>query len=249
MAARPLLVGDLPVGTVTVRVGRGSLSNAAVGVEVVATVTSPGGTASQRTEKTKSDGRATFSDLPVGAEFRAEAQVDGEHLQTASFAIPVQGGARLMLLSQAGQGEDESEEAGAPANPHAGAHGHGGNLAQAAVRGLAGAVTAKAGLAAGTLELRFVEPDGAPIVGQEVRLGHSTGVQEAMAFVTSRSDKDGLVRFAGLETGEQHEYVAVMRSRGPAPRQRSHPPVRGARLRGRAARARPDQRPIRLAGV
>ena len=214
MVARPLLVGDLPVGTVTVRVGRGSLSNAAVGVEVVAAVTSPDGTASQRIEKTKSDGRATFSDLPVGAEFRAEAQLGSEHLQTAAFTIPAQGGARLMLLAREGEGEDESDEAGAPANPHTGAHGHSGNLARAAVRGLAGAVTAKAGLAAGTLEMRFVGPDGAPIVGQEVRLGHSTGAQEAMAFVTSRSDKDGLVRFAGLETGEQNEYVAAIDREG-----------------------------------
>jgi hypothetical protein len=75
-------------------------------------------------------------------------------------------------------------------------------------------VTAKVGLAAGTLELRFVEPDGAPVVGQEVSLGHRTGVQEAMAFVTSRSGKDGLVRFAGLETGEQHEYVAMIDREG-----------------------------------
>ena len=91
-----------------------------------------------------------------------------------------------------------------------GAHGRGGHLAQSAVRGLAGTVAVKAGLAAGTLELRFVERDGAPVVGQEVRLGHSAGAEEAMAFVTSRSDKDGSVRFAGLETGEQHEYVAMI---------------------------------------
>ena len=120
MAARPLLVGDLPVGTVTVRVGRGSLSNAAVGVEVVATVTFPGGKASKRTEQTKSDGRATFSALPVGAEFHAEAVVDGEQLQTAVFAIPAQGGARLMLLSQA-EGEEAirtRSQAGRPARAY-----------------------------------------------------------------------------------------------------------------------------------
>jgi hypothetical protein len=64
------------------------------------------------------------------------------------------------------------------------------------------------------LELRFVERDGAPVVGQEVRLGHSAGAEEAMAFVTSRSDKDGSVRFAGLETGEQHEYVAMIDREG-----------------------------------
>ena len=209
MAARPLLVGDLPVGTVTVRVGRGSLSNAAVGVQVVATVTVPGGKAAKRTEETKSDGRATFSDLPVGAEFRAEAAVDGEQLQTASFAVPGQGGARLMLLSQEGHGEGE-EEASALANPHAGAPGHGGHAAQAAVRALSGAAAEKAGLAAGTLELRLVDGNGAPVVGQEVKLGHGTGRPEAMAFVASKTDKDGFVRFQGLETGDPHEYVAAI---------------------------------------
>jgi hypothetical protein len=119
------MVGDLPTGTVTVRVGRGSLSNAAVGVDVVATVTAPGGKASERSEKTKPDGRATFSSLPVGAEFRAQVEVDGQRLQTASFAIPGEGGARLMLLSQQSQDESAGEEAPAAANPHAGAHGHG----------------------------------------------------------------------------------------------------------------------------
>ena len=210
MAARPLMVGDLPVGTVTVRVGRGSLSNVAVGVQVVATVTAPGGKASTRTEETKSDGRATFSDLPVGAEFRAEAMVDGEQLQTASFDIPAQGGTRLMLLSRDEQGQGEGEEASAPANPHADVGGHGTDLAEAAVRALPGAVTARDDLAAGTLELRLVDSDGAPMVGQDVRLGHSTGRREAISFVARKSDKDGLVRFQGLETGDPHEYVATI---------------------------------------
>jgi hypothetical protein len=135
MAARPLMVGDLPAGTVTVRVGRGSLSNAAVGVDVVASVTAPGGKATMRTEKTKSDGRATFADLAVGAEFQAQAVVDGQRLQTASFAIPAEGGARLMLLSQQSQDESAGEEAPAAANPHAGAHGHGGTPTETANAG------------------------------------------------------------------------------------------------------------------
>ena len=128
MAVRPLMVGDLPVGTVTVRVGRGSLTNAAVGVDVLATVTAPGGKASPRTEKTKADGRATFSGLPVGATFQAQTVVDDERLQTASFTIPAEGGARLMLVSKAEEGAENT----APANPHAAAHGHGGTPAETA---------------------------------------------------------------------------------------------------------------------
>jgi hypothetical protein len=126
MAVRPLMVGELPVGTVTVRVGRGSLTNAAVGVDVVATVAAPDGKASARTEKTKADGRATFSGLPVGATFQAQTVVDDERLQTASFTIPTEGGARLMLVSKAEEGAENTP----PANPHAAAHGHGGTPAE-----------------------------------------------------------------------------------------------------------------------
>ena len=204
MAARPLMVGDLPVGTVTVRVGRGSLSNAAVGVQVEATVTAAGGKVSKRTEETKADGRATFSGLPAGAQFHAEVVVDGERLQTESFAIPAQGGARLMLLSS------EGEEAPAPANPHAGGNGHGGNLAEAIVDALLGTVAAKDGLAAGTLELRLVDPDGAAIADQELRLGRSAGKPEVMTSVTSSSDKNGFVRFEALQTGDSYRYTAVI---------------------------------------
>ena len=205
MAARPLMVGDLPLGTVTVRVGRGSLSNATVGVDVVASVTAAGGKSSKRTEKTKSDGRATFSALPVGAEFRAEAVVDGERLQTASFAIPAEGGTRLMLVSK----PDESAQAATPANPHAGAHEHGG-MAEMAVGALAGTVAPRDDLAAGTVELRLVGSDGTPITGQEVRLGHSAGRADALALVASNSDKNGLVRFQRLETGDPHIYTAIV---------------------------------------
>ena len=208
MAARPLMVGDLPVGTVTVRVGRGSLSNTAVGVQVEATVTAEGGKVSKRTEETKADGRATFSGLPAGVQFHAEVVVDGERLQTESFAIPAQGGARLMLLSS--EGEGEGEKAPAPTNPHAGTHGHGGNLAEAIVGALLGTVAAKDGLAAGTLELRLVDPDGAAIAGQEVRLGRSAGKPEVMTSVTSSSDKNGFVRFQALQTGDSYRYTAVI---------------------------------------
>ena len=206
MAARPLMVGDLPVGTVTVRVGRGSLSNAAVGVQVEATVTAAGGTVSRRTEETKADGRATFSGLPAGAQFHAEVVVDSERLQTESFAIPTQGGARLMLLSSEGEGE----KAPAPTNPHAGGHGHGGNLAEAIVGALLGTVAAKDGLAAGTLELRLVDAGGAAIADQELRLGRSAGKPEVMTSVTSSSDKNGFVRFEALQTGDSYRYTAII---------------------------------------
>ncbi|HEX7596924.1 MAG TPA: hypothetical protein VF518_01850 [Polyangia bacterium] len=142
MAARPLMAGDLPVGTVTVRVGRGGMTNAAVGVDVVATVTARDGKVSKRTEKVKEDGRATFAGLPVGALFRAETAIDGESLQTAAFDIPSEGGARLMLVSRSPADSEKAEAAPAagqgtptnpPINPHAPhAGGHPGAMAEPA---------------------------------------------------------------------------------------------------------------------
>jgi len=61
-----------------------------------------------------------------------------------------------MLLSS------EGEEAPAPANPHAGGTDMVATWSEAIVDALLGTVAAKDGLAAGTLELRLVDPDGAP---------------------------------------------------------------------------------------
>jgi hypothetical protein len=108
MAGQPLVVGDLAPGTVSVRVGRGSLSNRAVGVKVVATVSGPGQEARTLTATTGADGRAVFENLAPGSLFQAEAELDGERLRTTAFAVPGEGGARLMLVSRG--------QAGAPAS-------------------------------------------------------------------------------------------------------------------------------------
>ncbi len=107
MATRPLMAPELPAGTVTVRVGRGSLSNNAVDVEVEAQVVGTDRKARQVTAKTGPDGRATFKGLPPGAHFQAHVTLDGQRLETADFAIPQEGGARLILVStgEAAEGE------------------------------------------------------------------------------------------------------------------------------------------------
>jgi len=123
-----------------------------------------------------------------------------------------------MLLSRAGEGQGEGdgdgEGASAQANPHASTPGHGSHAAQPAVRALPGAVAEKAGLAAGSLELRLVDSNGAPMAGQEVKLERSTGRPDDIEFVTSSSDKDGFVRFQGLQTGDPYEYTAVIKRDG-----------------------------------
>jgi hypothetical protein len=109
MATRPLSAPELPTGTVSVRIGRGSLSNNAVGLEVTANVMAADGKVQKLTTKTGPDGRALFKDLPVGAHFQAQVTVDGQALKTADFPVPSEGGTRLILVS-AGTGAEAAPD-------------------------------------------------------------------------------------------------------------------------------------------
>jgi hypothetical protein len=106
MSGVPLPVGDVPVGTVTVRVVRGSLANVVAGHDVELTV---GG--ASRTARTNDAGRAEFGGLQTGARVKAATVVDGERLQSQEFEVPSNGGVRLMLVAAAPGGS----AAGGPA--------------------------------------------------------------------------------------------------------------------------------------
>ena len=114
MSGVPLPVTDVPVGTVTVRVIRGSLANAVSDQDVELTV---GGAV--RTAKTNEAGRAEFSGLPIGTRVRAATVVDGERLQSQEFDVPAAGGIRLMLVAAAPA--DGTAAPRAPAPPGAAA--------------------------------------------------------------------------------------------------------------------------------
>jgi hypothetical protein len=94
MSGIPRPVTDLPNGSVSVRVIRGSLSNNIAGQSVDLVV---GG--AKRTAKTDDSGRAQFDKLPPGALVKAATDVDGEHLESQEFPAPGQGGVRLMLVA------------------------------------------------------------------------------------------------------------------------------------------------------
>jgi hypothetical protein len=85
---------ELPNGTVTVRVVRESIGNNVSGQAV--TLTATGRT---RTASTDDQGRAEFTNLPVGQEGRAAATVDGEAMQSDPFTIPSSGGLRVILVA------------------------------------------------------------------------------------------------------------------------------------------------------
>jgi len=94
MAGLPLPAGDVPDGSVTVRVLRERMGNNIEGQLVTLRV----GTES-RTATTDAQGRAQFTGLPAGALVQASATVDGEALISQEFPVPAKGGIRVALIS------------------------------------------------------------------------------------------------------------------------------------------------------
>jgi hypothetical protein len=106
MSGQPLQVGDLPPGTVAVRVIRHSFANNVVGQPVELQVLGVNGLMLE--EKTDSSGRATFTGIGVGRTVFARASVDGEPLMSQQFEMPDRGGVRLVLVAGNGAGAAEA---------------------------------------------------------------------------------------------------------------------------------------------
>ena len=97
MSGIPMPSGDVPPGSVSVRLVRGDLSNNIVGhpVELHAG-------ASVQTVKTDDNGRAIFNGLAAGVQVHVVAEVDGERLESQGFSPPPEAGVRLVLVAGAG---------------------------------------------------------------------------------------------------------------------------------------------------
>jgi len=94
MSGIPRPVNDLPSGSISVRLIRGALSNNITNHDVQLHVGDK-----VLTAKTDENGRAQFDKVSPGANVRATVDVDGEHLESQSFAAPAEGGVRLMLVA------------------------------------------------------------------------------------------------------------------------------------------------------
>lgn len=117
MSGVPLPVGDVPAGTVTVRVIRGSFANPVSSLTVE--LAGSGGTKQATTNEI---GRAEFSGLTPGARVKATALVAGERLESQEFAVPAAGGIRLILVaSDPGGASGGSTPAPGAASPGTGA--------------------------------------------------------------------------------------------------------------------------------
>ena len=113
MSGVPLAVGDVPAGTVTVRVIRGSFANpvASQTVELL-------GTGRQTSAATNDIGRAEFTGLTPGTRVKAAATVGGQRLESQEFAVPANGGIRLILVAEPPAGEvPAAPSAAAPSAP------------------------------------------------------------------------------------------------------------------------------------
>ncbi len=94
MSGIPLPVSDLAVGTVTVRVVRGSMVNPVIDQPVELS-----GGSSPMTARTNESGRAEFTGLRPGTRVTASTTVDGERLASQEFSVPGTGGVRVALVA------------------------------------------------------------------------------------------------------------------------------------------------------
>jgi hypothetical protein len=99
MSGVPLPSGDVPVGTVTVRVIRGSFDNPVPSLTVEIA-----GEAIRRSAVTDAAGRVEFTGLTPGSQVTARATVAGESLESQVFTVPASGGIRLMLVAGSADG-------------------------------------------------------------------------------------------------------------------------------------------------
>ena len=116
MSGMPLPAGDVAVGTVVVRVVRGSMANPLAGESVELT-----GAGAPRTGTTNETGRAEFTGIEAGARVKAVAVVAGERMESQEFAVPASGGIRVALVATDPEMEKRAAEdrklAQAPAQP------------------------------------------------------------------------------------------------------------------------------------
>jgi hypothetical protein len=105
----PLPAADLPAGTVSVRVVRGSFANNLTDVDVIFTV--DGRTT---TVKTDAGGRAQIDGLPAGATVSAVARVDGQELVSQASTIGTSG-IRYVLVAADPEAAGAGSAASGPA--------------------------------------------------------------------------------------------------------------------------------------
>ncbi len=110
MSGIPRPVDDLPVGSVSVRVIRGDLSNPIVGNPVEMRVGD-----AVTTVNTDDQGRAQFDHIVPGSPVTFSTVVDGKRLDSQPFNVQPQGGVRMLLVAVDAQAAKAPPAPAAPA--------------------------------------------------------------------------------------------------------------------------------------
>ena len=96
-AGMPLNDGSLPPGSLTVRLVQGAFAGDLPGVTIEVELNGR----ETRRAPTGEKGRAEFAHLPIGAQVRARAIVNGDRLESEPFPMPAESGVRLLLVAGA----------------------------------------------------------------------------------------------------------------------------------------------------
>jgi hypothetical protein len=208
VVGKPLPDRGMATGTVSVRVARSAPGNPVAGAEVSAIIRKAGGDSRKRTALTDEEGRALFEGLSPGDEFQAQIRVDSEELKTERFTMPAMGGLRTMLIAALPKTGGGGQAPPMPQQPPQRRE-----APQFALGATAGTVVPDPALPAGTLEVKLLDENGAPIPNHPVNLG-MVGQGKAINVKEGRSDAAGMARFTDLPIGGSSAGAAVMEWRG-----------------------------------
>lgn len=219
----PLPDGQLPVGTISVRVIAGAPSVPVTGADVSLFVNKE-----PRQARTDAAGRATFAGLPPGAMVQAQIKdADGKEINSDEFPVPDEGGARLMLSTKpfGGGGGGGGGMPGAEASgPMAG--GGGGGMGMPEARAMSGQPRPERTDPVGTYTVRLTYndlkmvngklTDPQPPVGTPISLV-AYAADDSIKVVTQNAGPDGHVTFDGLDqTGGTSYFVLATLPRNSA---------------------------------
>ena len=90
----PLPLGDMPAGSIMVRVIRGQLTK-----PITKQTVELSGPGIRKTAATDEAGRAQFNGLTPGSRLKATTTVAGEKLESREFDVPAAGGIKMMLVA------------------------------------------------------------------------------------------------------------------------------------------------------
>ncbi|HWE30301.1 MAG TPA: hypothetical protein VHB97_19985, partial [Polyangia bacterium] len=208
MSGIPRPDGQVPPGTVTVRLIRGQLSNRMIGVDVGLA----GADGKVTVQKTDDQGRATFSGLTIGATYQARSTDGVQDLTSQPIELPSSAGVRVMLVFAAKPGE----EGGQAAEGGEGAPAGGAPAMPTATNSSDGVAHPDKALPGGTLIVRAVGLGGTPLPDLVVVLGHARQGegQKGVTEQRAKTNKDGEAKFEGLDAKPTSGYLVEVQKDG-----------------------------------